>query len=138
MRFIIFIAILFAFPLTTTAADNSAPAEDIPGMSMPEAAISATDVKQTAPKELTYFCPMHPHIHGEKGSKCPICGMDLVPVNEQSSPEKKGERKILYWYDPMVPGQKFGFSRANAKIIFQIVDIKRPAVNAHGTLRAAF
>jgi Cu(I)/Ag(I) efflux system membrane fusion protein len=26
----------------------------------------------------TYICPMHPHIQGEEGDNCPICGMDLV------------------------------------------------------------
>ncbi len=26
-----------------------------------------------------YICPMHPHIEGEKGEDCPICGMSLVP-----------------------------------------------------------
>ena len=26
-----------------------------------------------------YICPMHPHIEGQKGDTCPICGMDLVP-----------------------------------------------------------
>ena len=25
-----------------------------------------------------YMCPMHPHITGEKGDTCPICGMDLI------------------------------------------------------------
>lgn len=27
-----------------------------------------------------YVCPMHPHIHGENGDNCPICGMALVPA----------------------------------------------------------
>lgn len=26
-----------------------------------------------------YICPMHPHISGEEGDSCPICGMTLVP-----------------------------------------------------------
>lgn len=26
-----------------------------------------------------YICPMHPHIEGEAGETCPICGMTLVP-----------------------------------------------------------
>lgn len=30
-----------------------------------------------------YICPMHPHIHGEEGETCPICGMDLVPAPKQ-------------------------------------------------------
>ena len=27
----------------------------------------------------TYICPMHPHISGEEGDFCPICGMALTP-----------------------------------------------------------
>lgn len=135
MRFIIFIAILFAFPLATTAADNSAPARDIPGISMPEAATSATDVKQNDPKKPSYFCPMHPHIHGEKGSKCPICGMDLVPVSEQSSPEKKGERKILYWHDPMVPGQKFNKPGKSPYMDMDLVPVYEDSEAQEGAVR---
>ncbi len=31
-----------------------------------------------------YICPMHPHIVGEHGDTCPICGFDLVPKVESS------------------------------------------------------
>ncbi len=34
---------------------------------------------------VTYTCPMHPQIISDKPGRCPICGMDLVPVSE--SPE---------------------------------------------------
>lgn len=36
-----------------------------------------------------YICPMHPHISGEKGDTCPICGMELVP-KAASMPEGEG------------------------------------------------
>ncbi len=29
-----------------------------------------------------WTCPMHPEIHAEGPGQCPICGMDLVPVNK--------------------------------------------------------
>ena len=49
-----------------------------------------------------YVCPMHPQIiRGEPGS-CPICGMDLVEV-EQEEPR---EKKILYWVAPMDPSYR--------------------------------
>lgn len=52
-----------------------------------------------------YVCPMHPQIiRGEPGS-CPICGMDLVEV-EQEKPAAKKERKILYWVAPMDPNYR--------------------------------
>ena len=69
-----------------------------------------------------YTCPMHPQIIGDGPGKCPICGMDLVaitpssnaPIHDeksnmgwQSSPQGSADRKILYWYDPMVPDKRF-------------------------------
>lgn len=34
-----------------------------------------------------YICAMHPHIHGEKGDHCPICGMELVPASSVGGTE---------------------------------------------------
>lgn len=31
-----------------------------------------------------YVCPMHPEITGIKGETCSICGMDLVPMEENN------------------------------------------------------
>ena len=36
-----------------------------------------------------YICPMHPHISGEEGDSCPICGMTLVPKVEKT-PDNAG------------------------------------------------
>lgn len=36
--------------------------------------------------EQVYICPMHPHIEGKEGDRCPICGMDLVPQEKQAPP----------------------------------------------------
>ncbi|MFH1157638.1 MAG: efflux RND transporter periplasmic adaptor subunit [Pseudomonadota bacterium] len=58
-----------------------------------------------------YICPMHHQIVSDKQGNCPICGMTLVPVaGEQPAPgavQSHAERKVLYWYDPMMPGKKF-------------------------------
>ena len=70
--------------------------------------MSVGDHKETAlehaEKHLdpNYVCPMHPQIvRGDPGT-CPICGMDLVEV-EQEAPR---EKKILYWVAPMDPGYR--------------------------------
>ena len=35
-----------------------------------------------------YTCPMHPHYISDTSGSCPICGMDLVPIQGASSNEK--------------------------------------------------
>jgi len=35
-------------------------------------------------KETTYTCSMHPQIRQNEPGKCPICGMDLIPVAQKS------------------------------------------------------
>ncbi len=63
-----------------------------------------------------YTCPMHPHYVADRPGACPICGMDLVPMDgdeveteeEEVTPSTKtnGEKKILYWVAPMNPNYK--------------------------------
>lgn len=40
-------------------------------------------------KEKFYYCPMHPGYKSDKPGKCPICGMDLVPAEEEEISEKE-------------------------------------------------
>lgn len=40
----------------------------------------------TAAKATIWTCSMHPQIRMDKPGKCPICGMDLIPLN-QSTPD---------------------------------------------------
>ncbi len=48
--------------------------------------------------ETTYTCSMHPQIRQNEPGKCPICGMDLIPVEQGSS---KGERSpFVYTMSP--------------------------------------
>jgi Cu(I)/Ag(I) efflux system membrane fusion protein len=42
--------------------------------------------KFTKPPDVDYYtCTMHPSVHAEAPGKCPICGMDLVPVMKKDS-----------------------------------------------------
>ncbi len=41
-----------------------------------------------------YTCPMHPSYTSDKPGSCPICGMDLVPVEKEKTPAPK--KKIMY------------------------------------------
>ncbi|WP_346320905.1 efflux RND transporter periplasmic adaptor subunit [Chitinophaga sp. YIM B06452] len=47
------------------------------------AACTEAGTKEAAGKKTqTYTCPMHPQIVQDKPGTCPICGMDLVPVDK--------------------------------------------------------
>jgi hypothetical protein len=43
--------------------------------------VSATHTHSEATK---YTCPMHPQIVRDQPGKCPICGMDLVPMSSSN------------------------------------------------------
>ena len=52
--------------------------------------VSPADAGESKEKKILYWtCGMHPSVRMDKPGKCPICGMDLVPVYEKSA--GKGE-----------------------------------------------
>src|SRR5580700_10245500 len=43
-------------------------------------------VSTSATNDIDYYtCTMHPSVHSKTPGKCPICGMDLVPVYKKSA-----------------------------------------------------
>jgi len=50
----------------------------------PDSAPSGTPV--SAAKKDLYFCPMHPGMRSDRPGDCPICGMRMVPVAEETAP----------------------------------------------------
>lgn len=54
-----------------------------------------------------WTCGMHPQVIQDEPGTCPICGMNLVPLRQDSAgaaaPAAGGERKIKYWRAPMDP-----------------------------------
>jgi RND family efflux transporter MFP subunit len=75
-------------------------------------------LKELAASKDVYYCPMHPNYKANKPGECPICNMALVKLEtkEEPAPQQKsaalpaakpaGERKILYWQDPMNPAHR--------------------------------
>jgi RND family efflux transporter MFP subunit len=76
----------------------------------PPAAAGPTVAPAAKPEAKTQYwhCPMHPQIVTQAPGKCPICSMDLVPIQgggaPAPAPAAKQERKIKYWVSPMDPG----------------------------------
>jgi membrane fusion protein, copper/silver efflux system len=54
--------------------------------SKPAPAVSAKD-------DIDYYtCTMHPWVHSKKPGACPVCGMDLVPVNKIKAPGEQAKQ----------------------------------------------
>ena len=60
---------------------------------------NAASVTHTHNEETKYTCPMHPQIIRDKPGTCPICGMDLVPMN--SSHELTVDSSLLPLLKPV-------------------------------------
>ncbi|WP_428940517.1 efflux RND transporter periplasmic adaptor subunit [Fontivita pretiosa] len=59
----------------------------------------------TQQKKQLWTCGMHPQVIQNKPGNCPICGMALEPLKMDettSSTTAPAERKIKYWWDPMM------------------------------------
>jgi RND family efflux transporter MFP subunit len=49
-----------------------------------------------------WHCGMHPQVIQDHPGTCPICHMDLTPLNEANGAPSGGPKKVLYWWDPML------------------------------------
>lgn len=50
-----------------------------------------------------YTCGMHPQVIQDSPGTCPICGMNLTPMAQETAAAPSGEKVIKYWQAPMDP-----------------------------------
>lgn len=86
-----------------------------------DAASGPAAIATPADTDARYLCPMHPHVQQHGPGTCPLCGMTLEkragaaspPPSATgegmaaTSPEAVGDRRVLYYYDPMRPEVHF-------------------------------
>src|SRR6476646_4252989 len=81
----------------------------------------------SAKEDIDYYtCTMHPRVHSKKPGACPVCGMDLVPVNKIKPPSEQAnqipanskpvaERESHEFDVPPERQQRFGVTYAQVK-----------------------
>ena len=96
---VLLLTIMFRRPLSTWFR-TTAPAAV--GSAMPAASgLGADGMPTSAASEIDHYtCSMHPSVKQAGPGKCPICGMDLVPVSKQQQSEgvviiDEGRRQLI-------------------------------------------
>jgi len=74
---------------SSPAETPSGPAATIPSTTEP----AAHETEEKKPEVWT--CAMHPHIRLPKPGKCPICGMTLIPVEDENETAEEGDMPNL-------------------------------------------
>ena len=79
-RLILSLVAVIALTLFLWPSESTKNAQDL-------AAIDASQSSGIHQHDAIWTCAMHPHIHRSEPGRCPICGMDLVPVSSNDRPE---------------------------------------------------
>src|SRR5437870_2642375 len=78
------------------------------------------------PSQVDYYtCTMHPSVHAEAPGKCPICGMDLVPVMKKGGGEKQPGQMQGTEGMPGMPGTKPEAATQGAQTREFVVPVER-------------
>src|SRR5262245_11546629 len=63
-----------------------------------------------------WTCAMHPSVHSKVPGKCPICGMDLIPVRNGKAQSSDEEVKTAEFTVPIERQQQMGVSYSEARL----------------------
>ena len=69
---------------------------------MPGVAAASSTHSTTAALKKLWHCGMHTQVIQDHPGNCPICHMALTPLKDDAASASTGERKVLYWWDPML------------------------------------
>jgi membrane fusion protein, copper/silver efflux system len=84
--------------------------------------------KSSKPPDVDYYtCTMHPSVHAEAPGKCPICGMDLVPVMKKTTSPSASEPSSSGGMQGMagMPGMQSGKPMSGAPSHEFVVPVER-------------
>lgn len=75
--------LIFFFALSCKGNKKSEPKNVSTAQGEHQHSLTHEEHKKEETKKTIYHCPMHPNYTSDKPGECPICGMTLVPVEEE-------------------------------------------------------
>jgi Cu(I)/Ag(I) efflux system membrane fusion protein len=84
-------------------------AAELAGCNKPETEVAAKGVD-------FWTCAMHPSVHSKVPGKCPICGMDLIPVENKKADPTVEEFKTSEFTVPIERQQLIGVAYSEARV----------------------
>lgn len=82
------LGLIFRAPLRAWFAGEPSQDRSTPGAGAEPSAARATAGPDQDPDAIDHYtCSMHPSVHQSEPGKCPICGMDLIPVTRAQQQE---------------------------------------------------
>lgn len=91
-----------------------------------------------------YTCPMHPSVHKPGPGKCPICGMDLVPVTKAEQSEgvvvvDDARRQLIgVTTAPVAVGPMQGMLRATGRVAYDESSLTDVSLKVRGWITKLF
>jgi membrane fusion protein, copper/silver efflux system len=72
--------------------------------------------ESTAANGEYWTCAMHPAVHSKEPGKCPICGMDLIPMRNAKAASSAKEFKTAEFTVPIERQQQIGVTYSEARL----------------------
>jgi RND family efflux transporter MFP subunit len=95
-----------------------------------------SDDASSKPKQL-WTCGMHPQVIQDHPGTCPICHMKLTPLKDDSdnSWAAGGQRKILYYWDPMLGPSSIAHAPGKSAMGMDLVPVYEDEQSAGPTVK---
>jgi Cu(I)/Ag(I) efflux system membrane fusion protein/cobalt-zinc-cadmium efflux system membrane fusion protein len=119
---IVLVAAAVGFVVSENSAGKSAVAETSAG---------GTESKQ----QQLWTCGMHPQVFQDHPGACPICHMKLVPMRPEDEGSAGGEKKIAYWWDPMLGPSSITDHPGKSAMGMDLVPVYESTVSAGPSVR---
>ncbi|MGH7786678.1 MAG: efflux RND transporter periplasmic adaptor subunit [Candidatus Binatia bacterium] len=77
---------------------------------------------------------MHPQVIRDAPGQCPICGMELTPLRRDTTAAAPAERRILYYWDPMLSPPYISDRPGKSPMGMDLIAVYQDEVSAGATV----